>query len=333
MKKSTHHHLIIVGMVLIGLMFNASAWANSMQMDALQSEWPRTDFSRATIDLSEIISGGPPKDGILAIDSPLFGSVADNAHLGDKEPVITLRIAQDARAYPLRILIYHEIVNDVVAGTPVSITYCPLCNAALVFERSANGRTLDFGTTGKLRHSDMIMYDRQTESWWQQFTGEAIVGAMTGQKLTILPSRIESFEQFKKKYAQGKVLIPKDPSARPYGRNPYANYDTSKYPFLLVQPYEGEVSALERVVAIGTEAWPLSLLREKREIRSGSYILRWTEGQNSALDTSNISEGRDIGNVSVFQENHEKKLQDVVYHIPFAFAFKAFHSNGTIHTK
>ena len=103
--------------------------------------------------------------------------------MSETEPVIGLVVNGDARAYPLKILIWHEIVNDTVGGVPVTVTYCPLCNSAIVFERTVDGRVLDFGTTGKLRNSDLVMYDRQTESWWQQFSGTAIVGAMTGTKL------------------------------------------------------------------------------------------------------------------------------------------------------
>jgi hypothetical protein len=136
-----------------------------------RSEWSRTDFSRHSVAFAEIKSGGPRKDGIPAIDMPRFERLVAgkptgwSAALGDTEPVIALSIGDDARAYPLRVLIWHEIANDTVGGRPVAVTYCPLCNAALVFERTVQGRVLDFGTTGKLRHSDLVMYDRQTESW------------------------------------------------------------------------------------------------------------------------------------------------------------------------
>src|SRR5713226_9119149 len=171
---------------LVGVPVDASVGRLLADPARWRSEWPRTDFSKHSIAFAEIRSGGPPKDGIPAIDAPRFEQLVSgkptggSAALGDTEPVITLSIGNDARAYPLRVLIWHEIANDTVGSIPVTVTYCPLCNAALVFERVAAGRVLDFGTTGKLRHSDLVMYDRQTESWWQQFIGEAIVGAMTG---------------------------------------------------------------------------------------------------------------------------------------------------------
>ena len=158
------------------------------------AEWPKTDFSRRTVDLAEIESGGPPKDGIPAIDRPRFvGARAARAWLKPMEPVIVLRLGREARAYPIQILMFHEIVNDLVAGVPVAVTFCPLCNASIVFDRRVAGRVLDFGTTGRLRYSDLVMYDRQTESWWQQFTGKGIVGLFAGTKHARLPSEIVAF--------------------------------------------------------------------------------------------------------------------------------------------
>ena len=213
---SPHHNLIglIALTTLLGTAVDANLGTLSADPISWRLEWPRTDFSKHSVPFAGIKSGGPPKDGIPAIDAPRFERLADgkatgsSAALGDTEPVIALSIGDDARAYPLRVLIWHEIANDAVGGTPVVVTYCPLCNAALVFERVVDGRVLDFGTTGKLRNSDLVMYDRQTESWWQQFTGEAIVGAMTGRHLRLIPSRLESFDRFRQRFPQGKVLIP-----------------------------------------------------------------------------------------------------------------------------
>ncbi len=134
--------------------------------------------------------------------------------LEPQEPVISLDFGGDARAYPLRVMMWHEIVNDMVDGRPVAVTYCPLCNSSLVFDRVVGGRVLDFGTTGKLRHSDLVMYDRQTESWWQQFTGEAIAGEMAGTELKRIPSRLEAYSSFVERHPNGKILVPRNPLAR-----------------------------------------------------------------------------------------------------------------------
>ena len=144
-------------------------WTGSVSANpqVWKHEWRKTDFTKHSVPFAEIRSGGPSKDGIPPIDAPKFALVPDVTDIGKSEPVIGLTINGQIVAYPVRLLIWHEIVNDTVAGIPVTITFCPLCNAAIVFDRRLDGKVLDFGTTGKLRKSDLIMWDRQTESWWQ----------------------------------------------------------------------------------------------------------------------------------------------------------------------
>jgi hypothetical protein len=330
--------LLMVPTALLSLSLSTVA-ADSRQW---AHEWPHTDFSRHSVVLDEIRSGGPPKDGIPAIDDPKFEQLSNGQAQGwagtltDKEPVISLVRGDDARAYPLRVLIWHEIVNDVVGGMPVIVTCCPLCNSSLVYQRMIEARVFDFGTTGKLRNSDLVMYDRQTESWWQQFTGEAIVGEMTGHQLSLVPSRLESFERFRQQFPGGKVLIPNNPAARSYGTNPYVGYDgAGQIPFLYDGSLPEGIDPMERVVAVETspgrhEAWSLVLLREKRRIENGDIILTWEAGQNSSLDTRSIAEGRDIGNVMV-QRRRDGTLIDYPFDVTFAFAFHAFRSGSPIH--
>ena len=212
-----------------------------------QSEWPDTDFSRHSVAFDEIFSGGPPRDGIPSIDDPAFVPVSE-AGLPDREPVIGLTIGDDSRAYPLRILMWHEIVNDVVGGVPVAVTFCPLCNTGIVFDRRLDGRMLEFGTTGKLRNSDLVMYDRTTESRWQQFVGEAIVGELTGSRLAMLPSRLESFPNFVERAPDGRVQVASAGALRAYGRNPYVGYDTSPAPLLYRGPLPERIAPLARVI-------------------------------------------------------------------------------------
>lgn len=296
------------------------------------AEWPRTDFTRASVDLVEIRSGGPPKDGIPAIDALRFAAIEAVADIAANEPVIAVAIKGEARAYPLAVLMWHEIVNDEVAGVPIAVTFCPLCNAAVVFDRRAAGRVLDFGTTGKLRHSDLVMYDRQTESWWQQFLGEAIVGELTGMQLKMIPSRVESFGIFAKRFPDGRVLVPNDPGARRYGSNPYAGYDSLDRPWLYDGSLPAGIAPLARVVSVGKQAWSLDLLRRKKRIEAGDLVLTWTPGQASALDSRSIARGRDVGNV-VVQRRTAKGLEDAVHGIDFAFAYHAFHPDGVIHVE
>jgi len=298
--------------------------------DEWRAEWPKTDFTKAAVSFDEILSGGPPKDGIPAVDDPTFEPVA-KVTLPDREPVIGFAIGDDIRAYPLRILMWHEIVNDTVGGVPVTVTFCPLCNAAVVFDRRLDGRVLDFGTTGKLRNSDLVMYDRQTESWWQQFLGEGIVGALTGKRLKILPARIESFARFRARAPQGKVLVPALAGMRRYGTNPYAGYDGLASPWLYRGDLPTTIAPLARVVTVGKEAWSLDLVRAKGTITKGDLVIHWEPGQASALDTPIIAAGADVGNVTVQRRRTDGKLEDVVYGVDFAFAFYAFYPDAPIH--
>ncbi|MDA7948440.1 MAG: DUF3179 domain-containing protein [Hyphomicrobiaceae bacterium] len=295
--------------------------------------WSKTDFDNKSIDYSEILSGGPPKDGIPSIDNPKFVSVSEIKSFKGSEPVIGLDINGDARAYPLQILIWHEIVNDTVGGTPVSVTYCPLCNSAVVFDRRLGDKVLDFGTTGKLRNSDLVMYDRQTESWWQQFTGTGIVGELTGKELKTIPARLESFDNFKTRHPDGKVLIPNNKDMRAYGRNPYVGYDSATKPFLYNGDLPKDINPMARVVVFKVDGKPnaltLKLLREKGEVKVGDISLKWQKGQNSALDASQIADGRDVGNVTA-QRKTASGSEDVVYDVTFAFVFHAFHPKRPI---
>ena len=308
------------------------AYANAAQAnpERWRHAWPKTDFSQTSIDFDEIMSGGPPKDGIPSIDSPQFVPVAEAGDLAATEPVIGLVVAGDARAYPLRILIWHEIVNDTVGGVPVTVTYCPLCNSAVVYDRRVAGAATEFGTTGKLRNSDLVMYDRATESWWQQFLGEAIVGARTGTRLKVLPARLESWERFAKRHPDGRVLVPNNPGMRAYGANPYAGYDSARLPFLYSGDYPDGIAPMARVVAIGNQAWALDLLRKQGRIESDGLVLTWEAGQNSALDSRGIPEGRDVGNV-VAQRRGAEGLADIPYDVTFAFVFHAFQPEGVWH--
>ncbi len=320
--------LVTVGAFAVGAAAQASP-------EDWKREWPNTDFTKASVDFGEIFSGfagGTGKDRIPSIDAPKFEPVAE-VDLPDREPVVGLAIGDDIRAYPLRILTWHEIVNDVVGGVPIAVTFCPLCNAAVVFDRRVDGRTLEFGTTGKLRNSDLVMYDRETESWWQQFLGEAIVGAMTGKRLEFLPARIESYARFRDRAPDGKVLVPSFFSMRRYGKNPYEGYDSLSQPFL----YRGElpdgIAPLARVVTVGKEAWALSLVRERKRITKGDIVITWEPGQASALDTEIIAEGFDVGNVVVQRPKASGELEDIVYGVDFAFAFHAFYPDAPIHTE
>ena len=284
--------------------------ADPSRLRVSTSGW-KTDFSKARVDLAEFLGGGPPKDGIPAIDAPKYESIAAaRGWLSDKSPVIALAVGDSARAYPLAILIWHEIANDALGGMPVVVTFCPLCNTALVFEREFDGVIHDFGTTGNLRFSDLVMYDRQTESWWQQATGEAIVGQLTGKRLTFLPAQIVSLADFEAAHPDSDVLSRDTGFSREYGSNPYVGYDTvDQKPFLFDGVLDGRLPPKARVVTVeaGTEAvaFPYSELRKvgiaSDTVGGGEIVVFWAPGAASALNGPNIDESDDIGATGVFR--------------------------------
>ena len=280
----------------------------------------RTDFDTHAVPLSEFRSGGPPRDGIPPIDEPRSVSQAEaDEWLEPEEPVIAVALEQGdgtvlARAYPLQIMLWHEIVNDTLGETPVAVTFCPLCYTAVAYDRrlEPGDLVLDFGTTGNLRHSDLVMWDRQTESWWQQFSGDALVGELTGAHLTFLPAQVVSWEVFKAAYPDADVLSRETGFDRPYGTNPYPGYDdVENRPFLFDGETDGRLPAMERVVGVIHDgvgvAYPFPALEEARAVedRGGeaAIVVVWAPGTASATDASNIVEGRDIGQAGVFSRD------------------------------
>ena len=307
-----------VALLISTIVFLLASVANAQSLKT--SEWTKTNFDIMSVEPSEIMSGGPPKDGIPPIDRPSFISQADAAGwLADNEPVIAFEHGGVARAYPLQILIFHEIVNDEIGGKPFSVTFCPLCNASIVFEREIEGEVLDFGTTGRLRKSDLIMYDRQSESWWQQFTGTGIIGDYTGTKLTQVPSQIVSFETFKDAFPEGEVLSKETGFQRQYGRNPYQGYDSiDNNPFLYRGDIDPRLPAMERVLSVpsgdGYQLVPLSALAEQPllslELEDSPVVVIATGTAASALDDSSIADSRDVPAAAAFAATHDGEAME-----------------------
>jgi Protein of unknown function (DUF3179) len=289
----------------------------------------KTDFSKRLVPLEEFQSGGPVKDGIPAIDTPRFTRAYEVDWLDEREPVILVEIEGESRAYPIQVLTWHEIVNDRIGSVPIAVTFCPLCNTAIVFDRRLDGETLSFGTTGKLRDSDLVMYDRQTESWWQQFSGEALVGELAGRKLEQLATRIVAWEDFRRAHPTSAVLSRDTGYVREYGRNPYAGYDSvdSSPLFEARNADDDRLPSKERVVyvEVGDEAFavPFSSLARRQtvliETPRGELVVRWKPGVASALDGSRIATGRDVGAAAVTVAG-----QAIPFSEPFWFAVAAF---------
>ena len=306
----------------------ALAWGNlalAQSILAWQSEFPQGDFTEKSVPYREFEDDGNTRDSIPPIYDPVFVPVAQATQFGDFEPVISVTVNGDARAYPLQIMLWHEIVNDIVGGEPLLITYCPLCNSGVVFSRRVGKQILTFGNTGRIRHLDMVMFDHDSESWWQQFTGTAIMGARTGQKMDFLPSRLESLERFRAREPAGRVLVPNNARARPYGTTPFAGMDSGRASRRFSQwPLPGGINPLQYVVVVGDMAWPLARIRDAEELTEAGLNFTWASGRNSLHDTRQISRSRDLGTVSV----HTSDGNQAIYDIVFAFAFAAFIPDG-----
>ncbi len=277
--------------------------------------WLSTNFCKHSVDYSEIFSGGQPPDGIPAIYDPVFESVgAADEWLEDEWPVMFFEANGEARAYPLAVMIWHEIVNDEVGGQKVALTFCPLCNSTIAFRSVLDdGTELDFGTTGNLRNSDLIMYDQQTRSWWQQFTGEAIVGQLTGAMLEMLPSQIISWADFKQNYPDSPVLSRATGYERRYGNNPYGGYDNiGGSPFFPVGEYGDELPPVERIVALSIGevdvAFPFTWLAEvgvvNDEYQGQPITIFWKDGTSTAFGNN----GKDVGSTGAFSRDFEGQI-------------------------
>jgi hypothetical protein len=280
------------------------------------SEAPRaldqfdTDLSNATIDLSTLRPGGPSKDGIPSIDDPSFVSIAAARDwVAPEEPVIVVEHNGEVKAYPLQILTYHEIANDEIGGLPVAVTFCPLCYSAIAFERTLDGEPVTFGVSGLLRKSDLVMYDRRTETLWQQFTGEALVGDRAGDELTVVPSQLISFRQFADNYPDGRVLSRDTGYDRPYGQNPYAGYDDiHESPFAYDGPTDDRLPPKEKVVAVSLDgthrAYPHSTTKKQRVVHDTlagrPLVIFHAPGAVSALDARQIKRSKEVGSTGVF---------------------------------
>lgn len=308
--------LVVISLFVLGIVAVFGSVANLAQEDTcspnnLNTRNWSTDFCNSNVDFAEILVGNPVKNGIPSLLDPRLESVDDAATwLSDRSPVIALEIDGEARAYPQAILMWHEIANDVVADVPVAVTFCPLCNSSITFDRRVDDAVLDFGVSGFLRNSDLVMYDRQTETWWQQLTGEGLAGDYAGILLDIVPSQVISFGSFAQRYPDGTVLSRETGYNRRYGINPYANYDSNPgRPFL----FRGETdprlpSPVNHVLAAIVDdipvAYPFSVLREQMVVNdvigATAVAVFFQPGVASALGDTVIDNAADLGTAGLY---------------------------------
>jgi hypothetical protein len=294
-------------------------WHRSRSVDAPTSTTARAGSSTgatpaAVLDPKDIVEV-IPADGIPAIDDPRFIEPSEAGWLGDLEPVIAVELDGEARAYPLQIMTWHEIVNDTIDGAPIVVTFCPLCNTAIAFERpTIDGEVTTFGTSGKLINSNLLMYDRATESLWPQVTGVALTGPMKGEALTRLPAQIVSWRDFQDAFPNGVVLGRDTGFDRRYGDNPYPGYDdVDSAPFLYSGEVDGRLAAVERIIGVSHAghqlAFPYFRLRERANggvsvahdrVGGLPVVVFWKKGTTSALDQTEFSVSRDVGSAAAF---------------------------------
>ncbi len=277
------------------------------------------DHPEPMIDLGEIRSVVPP-DSIPSLEDPHFEPATEVDWLPRVEPVLALEINGDARAYPLRIMTWHELVNGTVGGVPVTVSYCPLCNSAVAYDRRVNKRVLDFGTSGALLNSSLVMYDRQTESLWSHYTGEAVAGHLTSAQLNLIPVQTVSFERFMETYPAGYVLGRDTGHSRRYGQNPYDFYDTNNRPFLFNGALDDRLEPITRVVALRDDdtgvVIPAEVLAEQRVVPFSfaglELVALFEPGTASALDNPSIADGRDVGATGVFVRSVGGRMLDLM---------------------
>lgn len=267
-------------------------------------------FPEPLVDPAQILPGGPPPDGIPPIDEPRFQRASEIDWLDDAEAVLSVTVEGETRGYPVQVLTWHEIVNDTIAGVPIAATYCPLCNSGVAFDRRVGDRGLDFGTSGMLYASNLVMYDRQTQSLWPQLTGQASVGVLTGEQLESIPMIPVAWRDFREAHPDAWVLSRDTGHERPYGQNPYPAYDDpdTGLPF---DPGTGDerLGKKERIVAITGPSDAVAVVREavaedgvlSVTVGGRALVVFHLEGQASALDADTVAGGAEIGSVAVFE--------------------------------
>ncbi len=232
---------LIIGLILIILAVVFSRSLNKQEsnsvtiqssektkVSAFQSGGLKTNTAISSITLDKVLDGGPGKDGIPAITDPKFTKVTEaRKWLEDDADGIVVTVGKTTHFYPYNIIVWHEIVNDTIEKTPLVVTFCPLCGSAIVFNATVNSKQEQFGVSGKLYESNLLMYDKTTESLWSQIIGEAVVGDRTGEKLSVYPSQVMSFKQASGKYPSMDVLSKETGYSRSYDVSPYGDYDTN----------------------------------------------------------------------------------------------------------
>jgi len=273
------------------------------------------------VDPAKILSGGPPQDGIPSIDDPRFVSLDEaDRWIQDNELVLAIDYKGEKRVYPLQILVWHEIVNDTVAGDPLLITYCPLCGSGIAYRRTIDGKAVEFGTTGKLYNSNLVMYDRKTETWWTQIDGLAIVGELTGRELEEISIDTVSWEEWKAAHPDSQVLSQETGFSRPYGRDPYGSYYVDSYIMFPVENSDERIHP--KTVIFGIEVNGIYKAYKESDLKDeGSF--------EDTVAGVKIRAARDKAGIVTFTDLDAG--MEIVKERDFWFAWYAFHPDTLLY--
>ena len=277
------------------------------------------DGTKYLVHPDDLLEGGPPKDGIPSIDIPEFIKAEQADWLGPEEKGAAVVHDGVKRFYPFRILVWHEMVNEKISGVPVLITYCPLCGSVIGFDRRVDGKELEFGVTGKLYNSNLVMYDRETQSYWTQIGGKAIVGELTGHELELFPVYTVSWEEWKRQHPDSEVLSRNTGHSRPYERDPYESYYESES--LMFEPDRIDRRLHPKTVVLG---------------------VKFNNSAKAYPESAVVKEGKisdRVGGVPVFLERMPSGLvnitgengETVAYERDFWFAWAAFNPDTELY--
>ena len=300
----TKHLRITINVMLILLFISNLSSAASISNKNLSKNG--FDLSNASINIKEIFSGGPPRDGIPSIDNPKFVPASKVDFLQDDDIVIGIVRGEKARAYPTRILIWHEIVNDIIAGDAIVVTYCPLCGTAMVFARNIEGKQYTFGVSGLLYQSDVLMYDRETESLWSQLAMKAVSGTQVGKQLDWLNSEHLDWKTWQQKYPRGEVLSIDTGYQRNYKAEAYASYFASDETMFPVTHSRKELAKKEWVIGViingQAKAYPIKVFADDKRIKDNISGEKITISYNADQHFPKIinKKGEDVPSVLVF---------------------------------
>lgn len=348
--------LAVTGILIYANLSTSSS--SQSQTSQVEDETMITNGIKHIVPLDKIRSGGPPKDGIPSIDNPKFVSAQGATFVSGDDLVIGLRLNGETKAYPLFIMVWHEIVNDRLGNMPVAVTYCPLCFTNQIFERKINGIETEFGTSGKLYNSNLVMYDRNTDSQWSQALGKAITGDLAGYELKRTPFDVVRWSDWKSLYPDTLVLTTDTGFARPYGSDPYGDYYTDSRIIFPVENNDDRLHPKEIVLGFDDhnmhKAYKLADLEPKKIINDQigdkklllvslfpsmarafdrtleDQILDFEFSNNKIIDGQTGSEWN-VEGLAVSGPLQGKQMSRVVFNPGFWFEWVAFHPDTEIY--